>query len=229
MLQNLVRCSVRTAASSSRSLHRPILHRNFVSSVLLNRPLEQFTVADLKKEARSRGLSSSGNKTSLIHRIREHEKNLSSSAVAPEAVAAEVSQAPEGIAPGVPPEAAPTAPYKFHVIIPDAAYDEPEPPIQIPIVPDLWDSSAKVEQPEPTSTEEQLPKLVVVAGAETLQGGLTHNLLDTNDLTPSEEVTSSTPSTPTPPGKAGFLDDIVEDLGLPTRSEMKKGLWKIFS
>ncbi|ESK94562.1 nuclear protein hcc-1 [Moniliophthora roreri MCA 2997] len=208
----------------SRSI--PLIRtRNFVSTVLLNRPLEQLTLADLRKEARSRGLSSTGNKATLVGRIREHEKSLSSSAVTAQATPVEAT--PEGVAPGIPPEATPAAPYNFHIIIPDATYHEPEPAVQIPYVPDLWTSSTKAEEPEAVKGEEQLPKLLVIAGVETHQGGgPSHNLLDTtiSEAAPSEEAMPSNK-----PGQGGLFDDMAEDLGLPHVEEMKKSLWKLLS
>ncbi|KAL0570252.1 hypothetical protein V5O48_011714 [Marasmius crinis-equi] len=199
--------------------------RSFVSKVLLNRPLDQLTVADLKKEARSRGLSATGNKHSLLSRIQDHEKSISSSAVHREA------EATTAEVPGIPPERTPSTSSvdPFHVVVPGAAYDVPEPQVQIPYVPDFWGSSSN-NVPEALAEEPVLPKMVVIAGAEThTGGGPSHNLLD--ELTLSEENSNAPQKTgsSTQPGKGGLLDDMTEDLGLPYPAEMKKAFWKLFS
>ncbi|KAG7092507.1 hypothetical protein E1B28_008858 [Marasmius oreades] len=203
--------------------------RSFVSTVLLNRPLDQLTVADLKKEARSRGLSPTGNKANLLLRIQDHEKSLSSSAILSQG-----SSFAEAPAPGIPAAKAPAtfAPERFHVIIPDASYEEPEPPIQVPYVPDFWSSSSQAPA-EVAEGEENMPKLIVVAGTEThAAGGPSHMLLDALDeATPSAEETPSSQKTEPSiqPGKGGLLDDMAEDLGLPYPNEIKKSFWKFFS
>ncbi|KAF9265415.1 hypothetical protein L218DRAFT_898061 [Marasmius fiardii PR-910] len=219
---------------------RPVLRgtRSFVSTVLLNRPLEKLTIADLKKEARSRGLSPSGNKASLLFRIQEHEKSLSSSSAPRQALSSTVHEAPSpppAPAPGIPAQKAPAtfAPEQFHVIIPDASYEEPETPVQIPYVPDFWSSSSKsAPVEEAVHGEEVLPKMLVVAGAEThAAASPSHNLFDATETDSlPEEVPSSQRSAPSPrTGKGGLFDDMAEDLGLPYPNQIKKSFWKFFS
>ncbi|KAL0071367.1 hypothetical protein AAF712_001224 [Marasmius tenuissimus] len=204
--------------------------RSFVSKVLLSRPLDQLTVADLKNEARSRGLSPTGKKANLLLRIQEHEKSISSTAASRQA---EATASEAGAAPGIPPEHAlstSSRPERFHVIVPDASYDDPEPPVQIPYAPDFWTSSNNNVQ-EAVVDEPVLPKIVVVAGAEThTGGGPSHNLLDESTLSsegapePQQRTERSTQH-----GKGGLLDDMTEDMGLPYPHEMKKAFWKLFS
>lgn len=79
--------------------------------------------------------------------------------------------------------------------------------------------------------EETLPKLLVVAGADTHPGGgPSHNLLDANldNETVSSDVKSNT-TAPNPTGQGNIWDDVTEDLGLPYLKEMKTGFWKLFS
>lgn len=90
-----------------------------------------------------------------------------------------------------------------------------------PYVPDFWNSAPPViEVPK----YEQLPKLLVVAGADTHPaGGPSHNLLD-NGATPEKpEVTPHQLHSHT------LLDDISEDLGLPPVKELSARLRNFFS
>lgn len=91
-----------------------------------------------------------------------------------------------------------------------------------PFVPDFWDSS---EQAQPTVEEEVIPKIVVVAGAETHHGGGPfHNFLDPSPPHDKPDVEGSTESS----RSDSFLDDIAEDLGLPPVQEIKKGFSSFF-
>ncbi|KAJ3491603.1 hypothetical protein NLJ89_g11325 [Agrocybe chaxingu] len=99
------------------------------------------------------------------------------------------------------------------------------PPIQIPYVPDFWDSSNVFSSPE---LDEPHPKIVVVAGAEThIGGGPSHNLFDT--LEESTEGVAPAESGPKFEHSDSLLDDITEDLGLPPAKEIKASFWKMFS
>ncbi|KAJ3869987.1 hypothetical protein EV359DRAFT_28807 [Lentinula novae-zelandiae] len=219
--------------------------RGFVSAVLLSKSWEKLPASDLKKEARSRGLSPysfsnfeknqypslrSGNKASLISRIQEHEKSLSSVAVAS---ASNVNTPPEipsvdaikeGETPGIPlasQSAAPT-PYYLNVVLPDAAYEEPELAVSIPYTFDFLASSTTAVESPP---EQDLPKMVVIGGEETYGGASpTHHLFDDMMVSDSEEFTPSTVSR----GKGGILDDLAEDMGLPHFRDMKKSVFKFF-
>ncbi|KAJ3934930.1 MAG: hypothetical protein NXY57DRAFT_593344 [Lentinula lateritia] len=204
--------------------------RGFVSAVLLSKSWEKLPASDLKKEARSRGLSPSGNKASLISRIQEHEKSLSSVAVAS---ASNVNTPPEipsvdaikeGETPGIPlasQSAAPT-PYYLNVVLPDAAYEEPELAVSIPYTFDFLASSTTAVESPP---EQDLPKMVVIGGEETYGGASpTHHLFDELMVSDSEELTPSTVSR----GKGGILDDLAEDMGLPHFRDLKKSVFKFF-
>jgi hypothetical protein len=79
--------------------------------------------------------------------------------------------------------------------------------------------------------EESLPKLLVVAGADTHPGGgPSHNLLDANlhhETVPGDTKSNITAQSLTGQGKV--WDDITEDFGLPYLREIKAGFWKTFS
>jgi len=76
------------------------------------------------------------------------------------------------------------------------------------------------------SKDEQLPKLLVIAGAETHPGGgPSHNLLDNGTTSENPEVAPHLQHAQAPT----FLDDISTDLGLPPVDELKARLRKIFS
>ena len=93
-----------------------------------------------------------------------------------------------------------------------------------PYVPDFWNSTPLIAE---VTKDEKLPKLLVVAGADTHPGGgPSHNLLDLGSTSENPEVA---PVAPREQRSDNFLDDILEDIGLPPRDELKTGLWKIFS
>ncbi|THH08657.1 hypothetical protein EW146_g8925 [Bondarzewia mesenterica] len=121
----------------------PVLanHRSLVSSVLLTRTWENESFAEIKKEARQRGLSVKGNKATLITRIQQHDRRTvhdSLSTAPPPTQSRNASTVP----------ASPSSPTTsdlpkqyLDIKIPDLSTPEPELPIQIPFVPDFWDSS----------------------------------------------------------------------------------------
>ena len=77
------------------------------------------------------------------------------------------------------------------------------------------------------SKDEELPKLLVIAGADTHPGGgPSHNLLDLGSASENPEVA---PVATRDQRSDNFLNDILEDLGLPPGDELKAGVWKIFS
>ncbi|KAL1742928.1 hypothetical protein HDZ31DRAFT_42143 [Schizophyllum fasciatum] len=222
--------------------------RTFVSSVILTRNWESETVAQLKKEAKSRGLAMSGNKSTLVMRIQQFERARANEALSPEvpagARAASTSPAPTTTttnsassaikgslhinpepvseAPGVPPDAQSNAPPVtdyLAVILPDLSAPPPEPPTPIPHVPDFWGSAAAKSKPAATSVEEELPKIVVVADASTHIGGVTHHLTSAE-----EEVLQDVSYADY---KTGVLSDIAKDLGLPPLADFKKGWEKV--
>ncbi|TFK42539.1 hypothetical protein BDQ12DRAFT_676385 [Crucibulum laeve] len=230
-------------ARLSATVARPALRRNFVSSVLLTRTWENESVAELRKEAKGRGLPAKGNKATLILRIQEHDKSKTLDAIAshdppvPSGVrnvstisssASKPSFPPDeetGVSPGIPaaaePHVTPPPELVFQVNIPDLSQPIPETPIEIPYLPDFWDSSAlKTPVPE---VEEILPKMVVVGGAGTHHGGgPSHNLSSAEEyVTPAESRKT--------PGQGGIWDDITEDIGIPAPKEIKSAIWKLFS
>ncbi|KAG6334837.1 hypothetical protein ID866_4259 [Astraeus odoratus] len=62
--------------------------RSFVSTVLLSRTWEDETVVDLRKEAKIRGLSTKGNKATLVSRLQEYDGSRASAVAAAAAAAA---------------------------------------------------------------------------------------------------------------------------------------------
>ncbi|KIY72172.1 hypothetical protein CYLTODRAFT_418149 [Cylindrobasidium torrendii FP15055 ss-10] len=204
----------RTVAQSAGALQR----RTFVSPVLLNRSWEKYTVPELKAEARSRGLPIKGTKSSLVTRLLEHEKSISSSA----AIRAEAVPV-TGEAPGVPPahEFQAQPPDGFMTLrIPEPADPTPEIETPIPFVPDFWTSSPAAE-PAPEIT----PKIVVVGGAEThIGGGPTHSTIPTLDSS------APAPTAPTrTPGQGGFWDDATESLNLPYAGDITSSISNAWS
>ncbi|KAG6898382.1 hypothetical protein C0992_009057 [Termitomyces sp. T32_za158] len=178
-------------------------------SLLHTRPFVSSTLADLRRELRSRGLPVKGNKATLILRIKEHEK----------AKTANVLREP--------PVVSAVAPQSLNVVLPDLWQPIPETPVQIPYVPDFWDSSVQPPRPAP---DDPLPKLNVVAGADShISVGPSHNLLDENAPVLASPQTPVPTPTPTQRDDGGLLGDITDDLGLPRPKELKTALWRIFT
>ncbi|KIM49073.1 hypothetical protein M413DRAFT_438238 [Hebeloma cylindrosporum] len=194
-------------------------HRNIASCARKNE-----TIAELKNEAKRRGLSSKAYNATLVLRLEDYEKGAdfgrrstgirraSNSATAPQF---------DTEVPGNPdlPSIASTS--FLNLKLPDLSVPpHPVPPGQVPYVPDFWNSAPpRTDVPK----DEQLPKLLVVAGAETHPaGGPSHNLLDNG-------ITSEKPEVAPQQNSHTLLDDISEDLGLPPVNELSARLRKIFS
>ncbi|KAI1795841.1 hypothetical protein LXA43DRAFT_913057 [Ganoderma leucocontextum] len=208
--------------------------RSFVSTVLLTKAWENETVGELRKEARKRGLTSTGNKATLIVRLQQDEhKNVFASepaSVAPHARAAStlsstpIIESPTEV-PGIPFTAAPTHPkYQMDVKIPIYSQSEPEAPVAIPFVPDLWESSKLRHESAPPAPEPSTGPKVVVVGGDTILpgGGPSYDV-----YSPSTAASAPAPSQVRPEPKSEFgklLAGMANDLGLPpsfklTRSE----------
>ncbi|KAH9946081.1 uncharacterized protein BXZ73DRAFT_95586 [Epithele typhae] len=202
-----LRVPLRNAASSHR--------RGFVSTVLLTKAWENETVAELKKEAKNRGLSPSGNKATLVTRLKQYDyRSVMASEPSPSPMSSQVRYAS-----AAGPLETPTE-FTMDIKIPDTAVPEPEIPMQIPLLPDSWNSHNLNDSSSLPSTPSSDPKVVVVGGAETHPGGgPTHNV-----YVPSSTVSS--PSTPPPTFDAQLLRQpstqlghvmagMAEDLGVP--------------
>ncbi|KAF8921235.1 hypothetical protein CPB85DRAFT_1487841 [Mucidula mucida] len=190
--------------SASKAVIRQAQRRSFVSPAVLSRTWDQHTINDLKKEARARGLSPSGNKTALVRRLQEHEKGISSSASGHV-----IGDAPEGF---------------MDVKIPDDSMPDVQPTIQIPFVPDFWASPSAIQEEIP------IPKILVVAGAETHHGGgPATTAIDTE--APFEDSTSSASASTTPlvVGQGGFWDDAAESLGLPYPKQVSSAVSQAYA
>ncbi|KAF9564605.1 hypothetical protein CPC08DRAFT_705146 [Agrocybe pediades] len=206
--------------------------RGLASSALLSRSWQNETLAELRNEAKNRGLSTKGAKSALIARLEEYEKNhvASPSPAGIRQVSSTASPAePPASAevPGNPEQSSSSVSVPFWDIkMPDLSQPEPVEPIRIPFVPDFWDSSA-LEQPSGPK-EETLPKIVVVAGANTHRGGgPSHNFVDASE-DGHQEQTSSTQATTASSRSGSLLDDIAEDLGLPPVQDIKSCLRRLF-
>ncbi|GJE86918.1 SAP domain-containing protein [Phanerochaete sordida] len=156
--------------------------RTFVSTVLLTRDWSTETHSALKREAKKRGLLQTGSKATLITRLQEYDREQSIQSPTPvpkhqqvrHASTTEAASAPSGS------QAPPVSyPKEFlNVKIPSAYHPVPERPVAVPFVPDLWDSSKiKAESAPPEVEQPSNPKVLAVAGTETLiGGGPSHNL-----------------------------------------------------
>ncbi|KAJ6630855.1 hypothetical protein B0H10DRAFT_2207878 [Mycena sp. CBHHK59/15] len=131
------------------------------------------------------------------------------------------TEAPIGVVPGIPPASQTTRIPKTFMsfAMPDVARREHAPQAQIPYLPDFWESSPAKS---PAPAEPPLPKLSVVSEVDTHHS---HNLHDEHALQDSTTV----PVGPRSFGKGGILEDITEDLGIPSPKEIKAGLSKFFS
>lgn len=208
--------------------------RSFVSTVLLSRTWENLTVLELRKEAKARGLSTGGNKSTLVSRIKQHEQNTVTSSPPPASAirSASIDAAPpphpkrpfQGAAPGIPLATQPdrdSARSDFLAVkLPDLARPPPSASVQVPYVPDFWDSARPMTSPP---LEPERPKLHVVGGSAThYDGGPTHNLEKPQESDPSS-VTVQTDEHPAIK-EARFWPEFWEGLGLPRSFSIRPSL-----
>ncbi|EKM55611.1 uncharacterized protein PHACADRAFT_256346 [Phanerochaete carnosa HHB-10118-sp] len=184
--------------------------RGFVSTVLLTRDWSNKSLGALKREAKQRGLLQTGNKATLITRLQEFERDQALQSPTPVPQQQQVRHASNVEAAGVPSSsqpapAPPSYPKEFLAVrIPETHHLAPEPPIAVPFVPDFWDSSkVKAESSPPQAEQPSNPKVLTVAGAETLiGGGPSHNLYP-DTLAP--------PTALQPVKKKGMIMELVHD------------------
>jgi len=210
-----------------------VQQRPFVSTVLLSRTWESETVVELRKQAKARGLSTKGNKSTLIARIEEHENSATSTPpptrtpgtirsastnVVPPASPKKTSQA---ASPGIPLAARPdTKPDFLAIKLPDLSQRPTNAPVQVPYVPDFW-NSARPKSDAPL--EPELPKLHVVSGSVThYDGGPTYNL----EKHQEGDSPSTTVQADNPPAskEVGFWADFWESFGLPRSFRFRRTL-----
>ncbi|KAF9227659.1 hypothetical protein BS17DRAFT_774113 [Gyrodon lividus] len=231
----------------TQHLSRPSLtaqHRSFVSTLLLSRTWENETVVDLRKEAKTRGLSTKGTKSMLITRIQEYEESRvvstsrvappvydtpaatrsASTKAAPRAAPAAFPAALQAASPGIPspahPSSAFSAPISLAVKLPNLSRPIPEAPVQVPYVPDFWDS-ARPRANIPSAPG--LPKLHVISDSATHHGGgPTHNLEEHQEgpALPSTTTNADEPSS----SKVGFWVDVLDELSLPGSFNVRRCL-----
>ncbi|KAG1905794.1 uncharacterized protein F5891DRAFT_626721 [Suillus fuscotomentosus] len=195
-------------------------NRHFVSTVLLSRTWENETLVTLRHEAKTRGLSTKGNKSDIINRIQVHEESkalpFSQPTPAVSRNASSSAAPPQTASPGIPPASQPAGASKtpdfFLVRLPNLSQDGPPEPVQVPFVPDFWDSSS----PKPEPIEPSHPKLHVVSGSATHpDGGPTYNLEKPQDAVVIEEVVVIEPESQSKPAiESGLFRDLADDLGL---------------
>jgi len=212
----MLRTALPTRHLAARAVAAHPSRRTFVSTVLLSKAWENDTVVELRKEARSRGLSTSGNKSTLVSRIRSNEESKVAEAVRSIETVRHAST--DTAVPGKPdiPASAPAIEY-LSVKIPDLSIPPAETPVQIPFVPDYWDSASS-KSPKPMAQGPTPPRMHVVAGPETHRdGGPMHHLekqedaqLKSVDEHPETAPVNASLSTP-----GGLIRDIADDLGLP--------------
>jgi len=204
----------------SRSLSR----RSFVSSVLLSKSWDSETLSDIKKELKKRGLLRTGNKATLITRITEHDHRKQLELLSGSSAPDQLCHASTGSTPGIPAssEATPYFPVEYLAAkLPDLSQPFPEPPVQIPFVPDHWESSKA--KPQVDSSESTTPKISTVTHAATHPGGgPSHNLYQMSEH--AHPLDSNKPSTSS--SKAGLWSDVVNDLGLPTSVKAPTVQWQ---
>ncbi|KAI0093884.1 hypothetical protein BDY19DRAFT_919440 [Irpex rosettiformis] len=186
-------------------LRKPVLNalqrRSFVSTVLLTRNWENETVNVLKNEAKKRGLLQTGNKSTLVSRLRDFEREQVSQSGPPPVIQQQVRLASTTEVPGIPSSSRPSPippnyPKEFlDVKIPDVSQLPPEPPVEAPFVPDFWESSrVKAELAPPPPPESSPIKVLAVAGAAThIGGGPSHNLYSPESSAAAEPVTKDEP------------------------------------
>ncbi|KAI6150425.1 hypothetical protein BKA82DRAFT_4115493 [Pisolithus tinctorius] len=213
------------------------LQRTFVSTVLLSRTWENETVVALRKEAKLRGLSTKGNKPTLIARLQEYEEiraapppqNPSSPGRdvpgASRKVSSRATPASDPASP-LPPQAAPSSEQQkpsvsaefFAFKMPDSARPTLPSSAQVPYLPDFWDSAklnSTVTDPDP-----EPPKLHVVGGAATHHdGGPTYLLEKHSEADTVQSVADVADKVIVI--KSGNLQEVFADLGIPTTIRLR--------
>ncbi|KAF8447720.1 hypothetical protein L210DRAFT_3501283 [Boletus edulis BED1] len=184
--------------------------RSFVSTVLLSRTWENETVVELRKEAKTRGLSTKGNKSILITRIQEHEQNVVASTSPPTYAPSTIRSASTNVvppakkvfqaaSPGIPLAVHPHSALKTDFLaikLPDLNQPPPNPPVQV---------------------------LHVISGSVThYDGGSAHNLEEHDEGDPPSTTVQAGDS---PASKeVGFKADFWETLGLPRSFSVRRTL-----
>ncbi|KAH9934992.1 uncharacterized protein B0H18DRAFT_1182347 [Fomitopsis serialis] len=218
----------------------PTYRRSFVSTVLLTKPWESETVSELKREARRRGLSQyvqrgsrefhsprprQGTKATLVTRLKKDDerKSMTPAPTVSANVPRQVRHASTAEVPGIPSTSEPPPLSKFpreffKVALPDLSQPDPETPIQIPLLPDLWGASApKVQSSADFDAGASAPKMVAVAGSVTHHGGgPTHNLFS------SDEEAYTAETAPARSEDQSVWRDFADDLSLPTSFKPSK-------
>ncbi|KAG8217732.1 hypothetical protein J3R82DRAFT_5891 [Butyriboletus roseoflavus] len=210
--------------------------RSFVSTVLLSRTWENQTLVELRKEAKTRGLSTKGNKSTLIARIHEHEESSMTCAsplihtpgtirsASTNVVPPSSKKTSQAASPGIPlaaqPDSTSTKSGFLAVKLPDLSQPSPNVPVQVPYVPDFWNSA----QPKAvTPLEPELPKLHVVGGSAThYDGGPTYNLekhQEGDSISPIVQADN-----PPASKEVGIWADFCESLGLPRSFSARRTL-----
>ncbi|KAI0690566.1 hypothetical protein BC835DRAFT_1417689 [Cytidiella melzeri] len=171
-----------------------IPRRSFVSTVLLTRNWENETTNVLKREAKKRGLLQTGSKSTLVNRLQEFEREQSMQSGPTPVTQQQVLLSTPTEVPGIPSSSEPSPippnfPKEFlDVKIPDLYQPVPQRPVEIPFVPDFWESSrVKAESAPPPPPELTPVKVLAVAGAATHHGGgPSHNLYTPTSQTAAE-------------------------------------------
>ncbi|KAJ7940619.1 hypothetical protein B0H13DRAFT_1938971 [Mycena leptocephala] len=121
-----------------------------------------------------------------------------------------------GVVPGIPSPSTRTPTTYMSFAMPDISIQPSQPRPQIPYLPDFWQSSKNAPQP---SIEPSLPKISVVSPLNTTHS---HNLHDENA---SPDTLSVGPGPGARSfGKGGILEDVSEDLGIPSPKQIKAGV-----
>ncbi|KIY43433.1 hypothetical protein FISHEDRAFT_78300 [Fistulina hepatica ATCC 64428] len=115
----------------------------------------------------------------------------------------------------------------FNIVLPDIPESGIEPPVQIPVVPNIWASGdlSAAQATEPQTLE--MPKLLIVADISSHEGGVTHNTVDEEGfIAPAHgfgPIQDSPPSATDAEG--GLWADVQQDLreaGIPPLDEIRK-------
>ncbi|KAH6918528.1 hypothetical protein BKA70DRAFT_1247450 [Coprinopsis sp. MPI-PUGE-AT-0042] len=219
-------------AVAARPVQSAIFRRSLASTVLLTRQWANETVNELRKEAKSRGLSSKGTKSLLIQRLEQFEAERSMTVAPTPSRQASTAAAAAAERPAPTPPSAEATGF-MNIQLPSAAYPEPEQEAQVPYVPfhlgTREDATSQVETPG------FVPKVLVVAGATTHPGGGPALASEqATDPTPfiAEEPSQSASAEETGSTNGGLFFDVAQDLGLlkfvPKDGPARTPFWKLF-
>ncbi|KAG8747613.1 hypothetical protein FRC10_000155 [Ceratobasidium sp. 414] len=206
----------RTVARVSR-----LQQRSLASTVLFTKTPEQWqeqTAAQLRSEAKRRGLVTRGSKSKLIERLVAHPQNNEQPAAPSGAPARQRWISSSSAAESNTDKFKPRWSRNLDIKIPETPEEVDEGPV-IPFLAQKFDSHASESASPPQKVPDDIPRIVTVASAAThIGGGPKHAIHE-----PSDAYTIETPSFDGQSGGSSFsVQGLLTELGAPLSFNLKQ-------